>query len=166
MKEALTYIEPKTIQQTVEEPLMLEFEKRKSWVHQGEKEISNKFKVLSVLAILLVVIIHSNNVIPIENDNYTFATFKYNFQYLLTQGIARIAVPIFFIISGYYFFERINKNDFLDLLSCILKEMKLIERGMGKETLQKYFFLSLELQEYKKFQLIIDIENYLNQNCA
>ena len=80
-----------------------------------EKEISNKFKVLSVLAILLVVIIHSNNVIPIENDNYTFATFNYNFQNLLTQGIARIAVPIFFIISGYYFFERINKNDFKTL---------------------------------------------------
>ena len=78
-----------------------------------EKEISNKFKVLSVLAILLVVIIHSNNVIPIENDNYTFATFNYNFQNLLTQGIARIAVPIFFIISGYYFFERINKNEFI-----------------------------------------------------
>ena len=49
-----------------------------------EKEISNKFKVLSVLAILLVVIIHSNNVIPIENDNYTFATFNFHFkQYLL-----------------------------------------------------------------------------------
>lgn len=29
MKGALTYIEPKAIQQTVEEPLMLEFEKGK-----------------------------------------------------------------------------------------------------------------------------------------
>lgn len=50
MKGASTYIEPKAIQQTVEEPLMLEFEKRKSWVHQGEKEIVNKLKVISLFS--------------------------------------------------------------------------------------------------------------------
>jgi DNA (cytosine-5)-methyltransferase 1 len=50
MKGALTYIEPKAIQLTVEEPLMLEFEKRKSWVHQGEKEIANKLKVISLFS--------------------------------------------------------------------------------------------------------------------
>ena len=50
MKVALTYIEPKAIQHIVEEPQMLEFEKRKSWVHEGEKEIANKLKVISLFS--------------------------------------------------------------------------------------------------------------------
>ena len=50
MKEALTYIAPKTRNKTVEKPQMIESSKMKNWVHQGEKEIANKLKVISLFS--------------------------------------------------------------------------------------------------------------------
>lgn len=50
MKNEMTYIEPKIIPQIVEKPQVLEFEKRKNWVHKGEKEITNKLKVISLFS--------------------------------------------------------------------------------------------------------------------
>ena len=64
--------------------------------------LSNKLKILSLIAIILVIFIHSF----IENTtNNTLISQSTAFlQYFISQGIARIAVPIFFIISGYLYF--------------------------------------------------------------
>jgi len=50
MKDALTYIANKAKNKTVDKPQMIESNKTKSWVHQGEEEIVNKFKVLSLFS--------------------------------------------------------------------------------------------------------------------
>ena len=64
--------------------------------------LSNKLKILSSIAMVLVIFIHSF----IETTtNNTFITQSTTFlQYFISQGIARIAVPIFFLISGYLYF--------------------------------------------------------------
>lgn len=50
MKGKLTFIEPKTNKQTVEKPQIIESKKRNNWVHQNEKEITNKLKVISLFS--------------------------------------------------------------------------------------------------------------------
>ena len=50
MKEKLTFIEPKTNKQTVEKPQIIESKKRNYWVHQNEKEIKTKLKVISLFS--------------------------------------------------------------------------------------------------------------------
>ena len=69
--------------------------------------LSYKLKALSLVAIILVVFIHSYNVeIKFTTGTLTGGTshsvlFVENF---LSKGIARIAVPLFYLISGFLFF--------------------------------------------------------------
>ncbi|MFK8004942.1 MAG: acyltransferase family protein [Saprospiraceae bacterium] len=69
--------------------------------------LSLKLKVISFFAIILVVFLHSydltikvdaNQVLSLSKGYSTFI------QEFISQGITRIAVPIFFTISGYLFF--------------------------------------------------------------
>ena len=39
-----------TAEQEANEPQILEFSERKKWIHQGEEEISNKSKVISLFS--------------------------------------------------------------------------------------------------------------------
>lgn len=59
--------------------------------------LSNKIKNISFILTILVVILHAYN---IEN-NINIVSFIQSF---ISKGIATIAVPIFFMISGYLFF--------------------------------------------------------------
>ena len=61
--------------------------------------LSNKIKNISFVLTILVVILHAYNV-----DN-TINTISF-IQTFISHGIATVAVPIFFIISGYLFFYR------------------------------------------------------------
>lgn len=76
--------------------------------------ISQKIKISSFFLIMMVVYIHSYN---IKNDSvYLFvpvgyiSTINIYFQNLISEGIARISVPFFFIISGYLFFKEKTLN--------------------------------------------------------
>lgn len=64
--------------------------------------LSNKLKVLSLISIILVVFIHANINIP-DNTNFLYENSAF-LQYFISQGIARISVPLFFTISGYLYF--------------------------------------------------------------
>lgn len=75
--------------------------------------LSNKIKYLSFFSILMVIYIHSPYV---EGYNYKVNGF---IQLLLSQGLFRIAVPLFFAISGYLYFYNID-ND----IRSIGKKMK------------------------------------------
>jgi len=56
--------------------------------------LSNKLKILSLIAMVLVVFIHSYIEITINN---TLISQSIDFlQYFISQGVARVAVPIFF----------------------------------------------------------------------
>lgn len=74
-----------------------------------DKYLSNKLKLISFVSMLMVVFLHSYNLGTeiIEKPNIKKG---YNFfiQFFISQGITRIAVPIFFTISGYLLFVRLN----------------------------------------------------------
>lgn len=70
------------------------------------QKISNQLKALSFWAILMVLVIHANNhklIVGLSNVA-TVNNVNYFVQSFFSQGIAAVAVPIFFGISGYLFF--------------------------------------------------------------
>lgn len=69
--------------------------------------LSIKFKVLSLVAIILVIYVHSYT---ISRSNLTSSDFVVFIQNFISHGIARIAVPMFFLMSGYLFFLNHQKN--------------------------------------------------------
>ena len=69
-----------------------------------DKYISNKIKNISLIMTFFVVILHSNNL-----EDSTVFNINTLIQNFIGQGIVRIAVPIFFLISGYLFFYKFNR---------------------------------------------------------
>lgn len=65
--------------------------------------LSNKIKNISFILTILVVILHAYN---IQND-ISIVSF---IQTFISYGIATIAVPIFFMISGYLFFYKFEPS--------------------------------------------------------
>ena len=63
--------------------------------------LSNKIKNISFILTILVVILHAYNM---QND-INIVSF---IQTFISHGIATIAVPIFFIISGYLFLALLD----------------------------------------------------------
>ncbi|MEG0857292.1 MAG: acyltransferase [Terrisporobacter sp.] len=70
-----------------------------------DKYISNKIKNMSLIMTFLVVVLHSNNL-----ENPSLFNVNTLIQNVIGQGIARLAVPIFFFISGYLFFYKFNPS--------------------------------------------------------
>jgi len=70
--------------------------------------LSHKIKIVSLFAILLVVIQHAINFTGYIDPNSSFigkASFNTIVQYVFGYGFSRIAVYLFFSISGYLFFQ-------------------------------------------------------------
>ncbi len=74
--------------------------------------LSDKLKVLSFVSIIMVIYIHTYYT---EGENYATLLFIEN---LIGGSIARIAVPLFYLISGYLLFLR------LDSLAVCIKKIK------------------------------------------
>lgn len=75
-----------------------------------DKYLSVKLRVISFFLIVLVIFLHSYN-LPLEkHTGNTILREGYSsyIQYFFTQGITRVAVPLFFAISGYLFFLNIT----------------------------------------------------------
>lgn len=74
------------------------------------KYLSDKLRIISFTSILLVVFIHSYNLTVNFNSGSIDIGNSYNvfIQEYISQGIATIAVPLFFCISGYLFFLNFN----------------------------------------------------------
>ena len=70
-----------------------------------DKYISNKIKNMSLIMTFFVVILHSNNL-----EDATVFNVNTLIQNFIGQGIVRIAVPIFFLISGYLFFYKFRPS--------------------------------------------------------
>ncbi len=72
------------------------------------KYLSDKLRIISLISMIMVVFLHSYNVtVKFSSGNMSFND-GYNvfIQNFFSQGITRIAVPIFFCISGYLFFLK------------------------------------------------------------
>ena len=76
-----------------------------------DKYISNKIKNISLIMTFFVVILHSNNL-----EDPSVLNINTLIQNFIGQGIVRIAVPMFFLISGYLFFYKFkpSKEAFLN----------------------------------------------------
>lgn len=72
--------------------------------------LRTKIRFLSFFLIVLVVFVHSYNIdIKINNGiKYSAAGLVFFIEEFFSQGLNRIASPLFFIISGYLFFANIN----------------------------------------------------------
>lgn len=81
--------------------------------------LSNKIKVVSFLLIVLVLYIHSGfNVEEIGGmklNNY--------FQLVLSGWLGDLAVPLFFVVSGYLFFKGTEQHSAQVVKSKIRKRM-------------------------------------------
>lgn len=78
------------------------------------KYLSKKIKVLSLLSMILVVYQHIGRGAKFDVYTYTMMLSEgwiNSFAELsLAQAIARIAAPLFFIISGYLFFRNVDSE--------------------------------------------------------
>lgn len=74
--------------------------------------LSRKIKVVSFFAIIMVVVLHCYNLDLYQSIEiyHNDKNFNWAAQTIISFGITRIAVPLFFIISGYLFFFTFNGN--------------------------------------------------------
>jgi len=76
-----------------------------------------KLKILSFVLIIMVVFLHSYSISSTNSVSEKLATRGYNsfLQHFLSEEITRIAVPLFFLISGFLFFFNLKgtKEEFL-----------------------------------------------------
>jgi fucose 4-O-acetylase-like acetyltransferase len=82
---------------------------------------SQKIKVISLSCMLFVIYLHSYNLNDItsftkDNISFSFSILHFNvyFQNLFSQGVTQLAVPIFFLISGFFLFTK--KNSYINLI--------------------------------------------------
>ena len=69
-----------------------------------DRYLSNKIKNISLVLTFLVVILHAYNL----EDSETVLSINFLIQNVISYGICTIAVPMFFMISGYLFFYKFN----------------------------------------------------------
>lgn len=80
------------------------------------KKNSHKIKIISLLLMILVIFIHSYN-LNSENNKNDFVSF---IEILGSYFLASFAVPMFFVISGFFIF--FNKPFTIDLIKSVLKK--------------------------------------------
>ncbi len=87
--------------------------------------LKTKIRVLSFFLVVLVVYVHSYNIdIKINNGvKYSANGFVFFIEEFFSQGLNRIASPLFFIISGYLFFANIT-GKVSDFISKFNKRVK------------------------------------------
>ncbi len=70
--------------------------------------LSKKIRILSFAAIIMVVLLHSYNLDTLFGGQPLVVEKNFNWfiQHFFSNGITRIAVPLFFIISGFLFFFK------------------------------------------------------------
>lgn len=88
--------------------------------------LSSKLKAISFLMMVLVVFIHSHNLdININSKNLSMEKgFNFFIQNFISRGIAEIAVPMFFIISGYLFFLSMKSGKVAEFLPKLKKRTR------------------------------------------
>lgn len=127
------------------------------------KYLSEKLRIVSFVSMIMVVFLHSYNLtIKFSSGNIRFDS-MYNIfiQNFFSQGITRVAVPIFFCISGYLFFLNIKGkiNEFVVKYRKRAKSLLLPYLFWSLWGLMFYFFLQI-LPQSKKFFTSDLIVNY------
>lgn len=72
-------------------------------------EVSRRFKLVSALSMVGILFIHSKFINSRWGEELGSSLYSYisvSLQYLISEQITRICVPLFFIISGYFFYHK------------------------------------------------------------
>jgi surface polysaccharide O-acyltransferase-like enzyme len=126
--------------------------------------LSLKLKIISFFSMVLVVFLHSYNVVVNLDSKVIKLNMGYSsfIQIFISQGICRIAVPLFFFISGYLFFLN-TKGSLKEFLSKFNKRLKTI--------VIPYFFWSVSwlllfllLQSIPQLGLFFNSKHIINYN--
>lgn len=88
------------------------------------KEQSIKFKIVSSLSMIGVVFIHSKFIMSrwgetMQTDSF-WSVLSSALQYVVSEQIARVCVPIFFLMSGFFFFLKFS-GSFTNFVSLLKK---------------------------------------------
>lgn len=131
------------------------------------KYLSDKLKIISFISILLVVFIHSYNLTVNFNSGNIDIGNSYNvfLQEYISQGIATVAVPLFFCISGYLFFLNFNgtTSAFLLKFRKRIKSLLLPYLIWSLWGLLFYFILQLFPQSQNFFTKKLIVDYSLNE---
>jgi hypothetical protein len=115
--------------------------------------LSEKIRNLSFIAILLIVILHGYN-LP---SNFDENSLTYKIENIIHNGFTRIAVPLFFIISGYLLFINNNKFSLVIYLDKIKKRFKsLVIPFLFNSGIYAFFLLGLYLLGYSFGEIKFD----------
>lgn len=87
--------------------------------------LSAKIKAISFFSIVMVIYVHSYNLIIDLKTGFASIKWDYNsfVQFFVSEGITRIAVPIFFAISGYLLFINLKNGFVREFLSKYRKRI-------------------------------------------
>lgn len=113
----------------------------------------NSFDLAKFICSILVVMIHA----PLFGNAEGSSVFYY-VNFLLNQGIARVAVPLFFIISGFFVYKK------TDLENCSIKtNIKYIKRYMQIYVIWSliYFPLSLRVMRANAGGILLGAVEYI-----
>ena len=83
-----------------------------------DEKTSYKIKVLSLVSIVMVLYIHSYNLGLLVSGSSMSIAESVNFfiQEFISQGLARVSIPIFFIISGFFLFKNFSYSSYPKIL--------------------------------------------------
>ncbi len=116
--------------------------------------LSNKLTFFSFWLIVLVVILHSLNV-DFSSCNNIYCTV----QYLVSHRLSQIAVPLFFMISGFLYFHKLDLNNKIDLSYFINGNKKRLRTVLVPYILWCTLWFSLMYV----IQYLPIVENYFQQ---
>ena len=81
-------------------------------VRKLSKVTSDKITILNFISAILVVTIHTYNIDMYSIKCTTYMNkFIYIFENIISQNIARVAVPFFFLFASFFFFYNIKNTE-------------------------------------------------------
>lgn len=87
------------------------------------KYLSDKLKAIGFTLMVMIIFFHSYNLLML-NSGTIKRGYNSFIQDLISRGVTEIAVPLFFIISGYLFFLSIKNGSISEFLSKYRKRIK------------------------------------------
>ncbi len=88
-----------------------------------DKQLSQKLHNINATLVLMVVFIHAQNVNDRING-FEASPWNRNFQDFISSGLCFIAVPLFFMMSGFFFFREVmTLGDFVPLIKKRVKTL-------------------------------------------
>ncbi len=114
--------------------------------------LSNKIKILTFILSIFVIIIHSIN-IDTSEMGLNLISF---FQVFISKGMCRIAVPTFFILSGYFLYR---KHDY-----SLMYSIKSLKKRFNTLLIPYMIIISFTLFYYWCFQQIPLLAKYFHKD--